>query len=224
MREIGSGGMGSVYLAVRDDDSYRQQVAIKLVRSGLANEFVLRRFRNEMQILAELNHPNIARLLDGGTTADGRPFLVMEYVEGVPINSYCESRRLPVVERLELWLCVASAVEYAHQHLVVHCDIKPGNIVVPDDGSPNLLGFGIARLVKADALDVGATATELAPMTPEYASPEQVRGETITTASDVYSLGILLFELLSGRRPYELEGRTPFEIARVICEQEPRRP
>jgi serine/threonine protein kinase/tetratricopeptide (TPR) repeat protein len=225
LRRIGQGGMGAVYLAERDDE-FRQQVAIKLVKRGMDSEFVLRRFRNERQILAALNHPNIARLLDGGTTTDGRPYFVMEYIEGKPITEYADQQRLSTAERLQLFQEVCAAVHYAHQNLVIHRDLKPSNILVTADGTPKLLDFGIAKLLNPElaAHTIEATAVAIRLMTPEYASPEQVKGEAITTASDVYSLGVLLYELLTGHRPYRLNSRAPHEVARVVCEEEPQKP
>ena len=220
VKEIGHGGMGTVYLAERDDEHYRQQVAIKLINPGLGGETIRRRFRNEMQILADLNHPNIARLLDGGETSDGVPYLVMEFVEGSPIDNYCKEHNLSTAQRLELFCTVCAAVQYAHQHLVIHRDIKPGNILVTGEGLPKLVDFGIAKLLDHERSN--ATATVLPFMTPEYASPEQVNGVSVTTATDVYSLGVVLYELLSGRSPYRLKSRVPHEIAKAICEQEPK--
>jgi eukaryotic-like serine/threonine-protein kinase len=181
-------------------DEYRKRVAIKLIKRGMDTEFVLRRFRNERQILAALDHPNIARLLDGGTSEDGLPYLVMEYIEGTPLDEYCDQRQLTIAERLQLFRQVCAAVHYAHQHLVIHRDLKPSNILVTADGTPKLLDFGIAKLLTpelaAETLD--QTQGGLRLMTPAYASPEQVRGEPITTASDVYALGVVLYELLTG--------------------------
>ncbi len=226
VREIGRGGMGTVYLGQRDDDAYQREVAIKLIKRGMDTDFVLRRFLQERQILASLDHPNIARLLDGGTTDDGLPFFVMEYVEGVSINDYADAHKLSTLQRLQLFRTVCAAVTYAHQNLVIHRDLKPSNILVTADGTPKLLDFGIAKLLRADE-DASGTATETIAqraMTPEYASPEQVRGERVTTASDVYSLGVVLYELLSGHRPYRLTNRRPDEIARIISEEQPERP
>ncbi|HLG95533.1 MAG TPA: protein kinase [Bryobacteraceae bacterium] len=224
VEEIGHGGMGVVYRAVRADDQFRKEVAIKVVRGGLNNEASDRRFKAERQILANLDHPYIARLLDGGAV-DGRPFVVMEYVQGVPIDEYCDSHRMPVRARLELFRKVCSAVAYAHQHLVVHRDIKPGNILVTADGQPKLLDFGIAKILDpAQNESANPTVTMMLLMTPEYASPEQMRGEAITTATDVYSLGVVLYGLLTGRRPYRTTGRLPHEMARAVLEQEPERP
>lgn len=224
--EIGRGGMGAVYLAVRADNAFHKRVAIKLVKRGMDTDFILRRFRRERQILAALSHPNIAVLLDGGSTEDGLPYFVMEYIEGQPIHRYADERRMTIVERLGLFAQVCAAVAYAHQKQVVHRDIKPGNILVTPEGTVKLLDFGIAKLLdaelEADTLDPTATALRL--MTPEYASPEQVRGQPVTPASDVYSLGVLLYELLTGRRPYRLTSRALHEMARIICEEEPTRP
>ena len=226
VREIGRGGSGAVYLAVRDDDEYRKTVAIKLLRSGMHDAETVRRFRHERQILASIEHPLIAKLLDGGSMPGGSPYLVMEYIDGLPIDVYCDANRLPVVRRLELFRKVCSAVQFAHQNLVVHRDIKPSNILVTPEGVPKLLDFGIAKPLDPAAFSLPADATLEGSrlMTPEYASPEQVRGEPVTTATDVYALGVLLYKLLTGTRPYRLRtGELP-EIVRAICEQEPPRP
>ena len=222
VREIGHGGMGTVYLAERDDEHYQQQVAIKFIKPGLGGDAIRKRFRNEMQILADLNHPNIARLLDGGQTVEGVPYLVMEYVEGRPIDVFCDEAQLSIQERLKLFSTVCAGVQYAHQHLVIHRDIKPGNILVTTEGLPKLVDFGIAKLLDDERSD--ATATALPFMTPDYASPEQVRGVAVTTATDVYSLGVVLYELLTGRRPYRLKSGVAHEVAQAICADEPRRP
>lgn len=225
LREIGRGGMASVYLAIRADDQYSKQVAIKLVNGVTNSEEVVRRFRNERQMLAVLDHPNIVKLLDGGATADGLLYLVMDYVQGVPISDYCDAHRLTIEERLELFRTVCAAVHYAHQNLVIHRDLKPGNILVNSSGAPKLLDFGIARLLNPELLgEAGLTRAALHPMTPEYASPEQVRGEPVTTASDVYSLGVMLYELLAGSPPYRIGRATLPELERVICLEEPQRP
>jgi len=224
-REIGRGGMGTVYLATRDDDQFEQQVAIKVVRRGMDTDLVLARFRNERQILAGFDHPNIARLFDGGSTETGLPYFIMEYVEGQAIDEYCDSRRLSTAARLELFRTVCLAVQYAHQNLVIHRDIKPSNILVTVEGVPKLLDFGIAKLLHSEATPgTATTAIVQRLMTPEYASPEQVRGERVTTVSDVYSLGVLLYELLSGHSPYHFKTLLPHDIAQVISDSEPQRP
>lgn len=224
--EIGRGGMGAVYLGVRNDDAYRRQVAIKVVKRGMDTDVIVRRFRHERQILASLDHQNIARLFDGGTTADGRPYLVMEYVEGQPIQRYATDHALSVRERLELFLTVCDAVQYAHRRQVIHRDLKPGNILVTSEGVPKLLDFGIARVLYPNAVNITTETTLPRPpgMTPEYASPEQMRGETPTAANDVYSLGVLLYELLTGRRPFELKCASPYEIVRAVDAAPPEKP
>jgi non-specific serine/threonine protein kinase/serine/threonine-protein kinase len=222
LEEMGEGGMGSVYRAIRADDQYEKEVAIKLVRGGSASGLLLSRFRAERQILARLEHPNIARLLDGGTF-EGAPYLVMELVHGEPIDRYCDRLCLNVRQRLELFRTVCSAVQYAHQHLIVHRDIKPSNILVTADGVPKLLDFGIAKLMSSST-GADDTRSMLLALTPEYASPEQARGEEICTASDVYSLGILLYLLLTGRHPYVRKGQSPHEMIRAISECEAPRP
>ena len=224
LRTIGRGGMGSVYLAARADDAYQKLVAIKVILRGLDSDEIVSRFRSECRILATLDHPNITRLLDAGTTADGLPYFVMEYIEGRPIEEYCDARKLSITERLRLFQQVCSAVRYAHQNLVVHRDIKPGNVLVTDEGVPRLLDFGIAKILAPSNEARDQTLTRLHPFTPEYASPEQVRGEAITTASDVYSLGILLYQLLTGLRPYRLETVGAADLERAICNQDPERP
>ncbi|HEV2845067.1 MAG TPA: serine/threonine-protein kinase, partial [Thermoanaerobaculia bacterium] len=213
IREIGRGGMGAVYLAARADEEYEKRVALKLVALGTAAEIV-RRFRSERQILARLDHPNIARLLDGGTTEDGRPYFVMEYVEGRPIDAVCAG--LPVEERLGLFREVCAAVHFAHQNLVVHRDLKPGNVLVTPEGAPKLLDFGIAKILDPQRTDPSLSELGLRPMTLLYASPEQVRGEAITTASDVYSLGVLLHVLLAGRPPYRAAAEDRRGLERAI--------
>jgi serine/threonine-protein kinase len=226
IRELGRGGMGVVYVAERADGQYEQRVAIKVIRREFGESDLRARFEAERQILAHLDHPNIGRLLDGGITEGGRPFLVMELVEGLPIDEYCNRHGLSVQDRLRLFCTVAQAVHHAHRNLVVHRDLKPSNIFVTMDGTPKLLDFGIAKIL--DPSTVGTTGPEtrtgLRLMTPEYASPEQVRGETITTATDVYGLGAVLYELLTGRRPYDLEGRTAGEVERIIQEAVPEAP
>jgi serine/threonine protein kinase/predicted Zn-dependent protease len=226
VREIGRGGMAVVYLGERDDQSYRKQVAIKMVKPGIDTEQILQRFRNERQTLAALDHSNIVKLLDGGSTEDGLPYLVMEYVEGLPIDQYCDLHTLSIDERLPLFRQVCSAVQYAHENLVIHRDLKPGNILIAKGGVPRLLDFGIAKLLNPGLTQVPlATRTGWRPMTPEYASPEQIRGRAITTAADVYSLGVLLFELLTGHRPYRAAvGQSLLEMERLVCETEPEKP
>jgi serine/threonine protein kinase len=218
---IGEGGMGAVYEGVRDDDQFRKRVAIKTLRLGVRTEPVLRRFRQERQILAELEHPNIARLLDGGTAADGTPYIVMERIDGEPLTAYADGRKLSIRQRLELFRQIANAVQYAHQKLIVHRDIKPGNILVDNDGVPKLLDFGIAKLLDAELAGAEAlTVTGYQMMTPDYASPEQVQGQPVTVSSDVYSLGAVLYELLSGARPHGLKSYDPTEIAEKVCLRE----
>jgi len=226
IRKIGAGGMGAVYLAARADDTFRKRVAIKLVRADLDTQAILRRFRQERQILAPLDHPNITRLLDGGTTEQGLPYFVMDYVEGTRIDEYCDNHKFSVDERVALFRKVCSAVEYVHQNLVVHRDLKPSNVLVTSEGTPKLLDFGIAKLLRPEffTTSLDATLTEARPMTPGYASPEQVRGEPVTTASDVYSLGVILYELLTSCRPYRLKGEAADEIRYAVCEQEPDKP
>ena len=224
-RLIGSGGMGAVYQAERVDQHFRQQVAIKLVRQRLTDPEIERRLVSERQILADLDHPNIARLLDGGTTSDGTPYLVMEYIQGMTIDDYCDGRRLDVTERLRLFRTICSAVHYAHQKLVVHRDIKPSNILVTDDGTPKLLDFGIAKLLDASgAATDGLTRHGVLVMTPENAAPEQVSGGAITTATDIYALGILLYRLLCGHPPYQVSGSRPRDLADIICHRQPEPP
>jgi non-specific serine/threonine protein kinase/serine/threonine-protein kinase len=221
---IGQGGMGVVYRALRDDDVFHKTVALKLVQ-GAADPEQPARLARERQILARLQHPNIATILDGGTTDEGQAYLVMEYVDGQPIDRYCDERALSTRERLILFHTVCAAVHYAHQNLVVHRDLKPANVVVTADGQPKLLDFGIAKLLAGGIdPDQAPTATLLPMMTPEYASPEQVRGQPITTASDVYSLGVVLYELLAGERPYLVRADSLEEIVRAVCETEPRLP
>ena len=226
-REIGRGGMGAVYEASRADNEFSKRAAIKLVKRGMDTDFILRRFRKERQILAALDHPHIGGLLDGGTTEDGLPYFVMEYIEGQPLYSYCDSHQLNITERLKLFRSICDAVNYAHQKQVVHRDIKPSNVLVTSEGVPKLLDFGIAKLLNpqlAGDITHDPTATAMRLMTPEYASPEQVQGAPTTPTTDVYSLGVLLYELLTGHRPYRLVNRAPHEIARVICEEAPAPP
>jgi non-specific serine/threonine protein kinase/serine/threonine-protein kinase len=225
VREIGRGGMGTVYLGIRVDDQYRKAVAIKVLRAALDRGVLHVRFARERQILASLDHPDIARLIDAGTTDDGQPYLVMDLVDGIPIDEYCERHALPLEARLAMFRRVCEAVHHAHRHLVVHRDLKPRNILVAADGSPRLLDFGIAKLLDADdGGTAGVTETGLRLMTPDYASPEQARGELVTTASDIYALGIILFQLLTGQRPYRLPSNRLDEIVRTICDTPAARP
>jgi serine/threonine protein kinase len=220
---IGRGGMGAVYRALRDDDEFKFEVAIKLVKRGMDTDYIVQRFRAERQILARLEHPNIGRLLDGGATEDGLPYVVMELIHGRCITEHCADRKLPLRERLQLFRSVCSAVQYAHQNLIVHRDLKPSNILVSDDGTVKLLDFGIAKLLQPESL-VSATLTGMRMLTPDYASPEQIRGGVITTAADIYSLGVVLYELLTDIRPHKITSNSPAEIEKVICEVEPDRP
>ena len=226
VRELGRGGMGAVWLARRADEQFEKLVAIKLLKRGTDTDEVLRRFRAERQILAHLDHPNISRLLDAGMTDDGLPYFVMEYVDGRRLTDFAREEHLPLRERLQLFLKICAAVQFAHQNLVVHRDLKPGNILVTAEGEPKLLDFGVARLLAPgdDAWQMTAAGQER--FTPGYASPEQVRGEAITTVSDVYSLGALLYEMLTGAPPHRFSSKTPTatQIAKAVCEEEPMRP
>ena len=224
-RLLGRGGMGAVYLAHRADGQYEQSVAIKLIDLPLATEVFRERFRQERQILAELQHPFIARLLDGGVTAAGDLYLVMEYVSGTPIDRYCDDKGLSITARIELFLHICEAVQHAHQHFVVHRDLKPDNILVAEDGTPRLLDFGTAKLI-APSVTADSTLTRegYLSFTPQYASPEQVMGGAITSATDSYALGVMLYQLLTGALPYELKNLTTGEMLRTICNQPPRRP
>ncbi|MDH5197997.1 MAG: serine/threonine-protein kinase, partial [Gemmatimonadota bacterium] len=223
VRQVARGGMGAVYLAERDDRQFQQRVALKFLRPGYDHEELRRRFATERRILGQLTHPSIARLLDAGVSPRGLPYLVMEFVDGAPIDRYCDEHRLGIDERLALFCRVSDAVQFAHQNLVVHRDLKPSNILVDDGGAVKLLDFGIAKLLEEEAVPAGSRAPTRW-MTPEYASPEQIRGGPITTATDTYALGILLFELLTGRRPYAITASSPAEIERAVCETEPPRP
>lgn len=224
VREIGRGGMGAVYLAERADGAFEQRVAIKLIKRGMDTDQVLARFRAERQILASLDHPNIARLLDGGTTDDGRPYFAMECIDGQPIDAYADAHRLTVPERLRLFLVVCEAVSHAHAQGVIHRDIKPLNILVSPGGVPKLLDFGIAKVLQDSPDDATSTVTGLRLLTPEYASPEQIEGRHATVASDVYALGVVLYELLTGHSPYRLTSRAPQDVAAVVCTTDPERP
>lgn len=217
LRTLGEGGMGMVYLAERDDEHFRRQVALKVIKRGMDTHRVIRRFRAERQILASLAHPNIGHLYDGGMTDDGVPFFAMEYVDGLPIDRYCEENGLDLRRRLDLMRDVCAAVQHAHQNLIVHRDLKPSNVLVDAEGTVKLLDFGIAKLLDDRAHpDDGMTMTGLRPLTPDYASPEQVRGETLTTAADIYSLGVLLHVLLTRERPHDLTTVPPHELAAAV--------
>ncbi|MBL8232235.1 MAG: protein kinase [Bryobacterales bacterium] len=222
---IGTGGMGAVYLAVRDDEQFEKKVAIKLVHQGHDSKFVLERFRQERQILAQLEHPNIARFLDGGITSDQVPYYVMEFIEGgEAVVAYCEKRGLPIAERLELFKSVCSAVQFAHKNLVVHRDLKPGNILVDAGAVPKLLDFGIAKVLSNEPRLTNVTMTAVRMLTPDYGSPEQVTGQPITTATDIYSLGAVLYELLTGLQAHNFKNYSTGEIERVICREDPAPP
>ena len=220
---IAEGGMGAVYQGVRVDDLYRKVVALKVIRRGVHGDYALRHFDTERQILAHLDHPSIAKLLDGGTTPDGRPYFVMDFIMGTPIDEYCDAHRLTIRERLDVFLTVCGAVHYAHQNLVIHRDLKPPNILITEEGAVKLLDFGIAKLVDPDSLGLN-TLTTMQAMTPEYASPEQLSGGNITTASDVYALGVLLFRLLTGHRLYQTASRAVDELSEHIRHRDPRKP
>lgn len=224
-QKIGEGGMAIVYSASRVDEQFTRRVAIKLIKRGMDTDEIIRRFKFEQQTLAGLNHPNIAKIFDGGTTESGLPYFVMELVEGERIEKYCSNESLTITERLDLFLKVCSAIQYAHQNLVVHRDIKPGNIFVTKDGTPKLLDFGIAKLLDPSSAQATIlTRTGLRFMTLEYASPEQLKGRRITTATDIYSLGVVLYELLTGSYPYKFDNSLPSEIERVVCTTEPEKP
>ncbi len=226
VRKIGSGGMGDVYLAEQSGEGFSQKVALKLIKRGMDTGAVLKRFLMERQILANLEHPNIARMLDGGSTNDGLPYFVMEYVDGEEVREYCNARKLGLVQRLELFRKICDAVTSAHQKLVVHRDLKPTNILVTKDGEPKLLDFGIAKLTSPDwnADTNEATITQFRIMTPEYASPEQLSGETTATSTDIYSLGVVLYELLTGERPHLSRGKSQKEIVDSVLSSEPPKP
>lgn len=226
IKEVGRGGMGAVFLAERADKEFDQKVALKIVHNQFANKSLIERFRNERQILASLKHPNIAHLIDGGTTENGLPYFVMEYVEGETLLDYCDKNKLNTDERLKLFQNICSAVSHAHKNLIIHRDIKPTNILLTKDGVPKLLDFGIAKPYTLIELKESVTLTQTGGrmLTPDYASPEQVSGEMVTTSTDVYSLGVVLYELLTGHRPYQLANQNPLESFKIICEREPTRP
>lgn len=222
--KIASGGMGDVFLAERADGEFEQKVALKLIRPGSSSSDIIERFKSERQILAKLQHPNIAQLLDGGITDEGLPFFTMEYVDGVSIDEYCDKNKLSIKQRLKLFSNVCSAVQFAHQNLIIHRDLKPSNILITESGQVKLLDFGIAKVFAENSEDAGLTKTGLFVMTPEYASPEQIRSGTITTATDVYSLGLILYKLLTGSFPYEIKNFTPLELEKSICLTEAEKP
>ena len=224
--EIGRGGMGTVYLASRADKAFEKKVALKLIKRGFDTDEIIERFRHERQILAVLEHPNITRLLDGGSTDDGLPFIVMDHVDGLPLRDYANKKKLSVIERLEIFLEICAAIAYAHKNLVIHRDLKPTNILVTADGTPKLLDFGIAKLVAADGDEktMGGTINAVRAMTPDYASPEQINGERVTTSSDVYSLGVVLYEILTGHHPYRFKKKSVDEINRILTDTSPTKP
>ena len=226
VEEVGRGGMGVVYRAVRADGEFDQTVAVKLIKRGMDTDLILKRFRRERQITAALNHPNIAYFLGGGSTEDGLPYFVMEYIVGKPLYKYCDDNRLSIKERLQIFRQVCWAVKAAHELGVVHRDLKPSNIMVNEVGKPKLLDFGIAKVLDPDIVgtDGEPTATQLRVMTPEYASPEQITGENVEASSDIYSLGVILYELLTGHRPYKFARKQPDDIARTIREEPPTTP
>src|SRR5580698_5058140 len=227
LRTLGVGGMGEVFLAERAEAEFVQQVAIKVVHVGTAGRAVHSRLKIERQILAQLDHPNIAHLLDGGSLPDGTAYIVMEYVDGVPIDTFCDSNRLDIAARLRLFQIVCAAVHYAHQNLIVHRDLKPSNILVTAAGVPKLLDFGIAKLLddrQAGHHTLAVTHADIRVMTPDHASPEQVRGQSITTSSNVYVLGVLLYKLLTGTSPFFISSMRLSEIERAICEKDPPLP
>ncbi len=226
IRMVGSGGMGAVYAAVRSDGEFDREVAVKVIRPGMATDDILRRFRQERQTLANLDHPNIAKLLDGGAAANRSPYLVMEYIDGKPIHRYCDEHHIPIDQRLMMFRDACSAVQHAHRHLIVHRDLKPGNILVTEEGVCKLVDFGIATILSGEPGQRHDTVTEASRriMTPQYASPEQIQGQRITTCSDVYSLGVILYELLTGHKPYRIDGRDRDAMERTICDIDPDMP
>lgn len=224
LRRLGEGGMGSVWLGERDDEEFERRVAVKVIKRGMDSDLVLRRFRVERRALGMLEHPSIARLLDAAMTPDGRPALIMEHVEGAPLDQYCADRSLNVRERLRLFVEICDAVAHAHRQLVIHRDLKPSNMFVTSDGRPKLIDFGIAKLLSDEETATSVTAPEQRMMTPRYASPEQIRGEAVTTATDIYSLGVVLYELLVGRAPFEPTSGSRAELGRLVCEQDPVAP
>lgn len=224
IRETGRGGMATVYLAERDDEQFDHQVAVKIVKKGMDSDQILDRFKKERQTLANLNHPNIAKLLDGGTTDDHMPYLVMEHIAGLPIDEYCERNDLSLADRLALLQKVCAAAHYAHQNLTIHRDLKPSNILVTNDGTPKLLDFGIAKILEDDPTETHITQTAQRFMTPDYAAPEQILGQPITTSTDVYALGVIAYQLLTGQRPFQRSTLSQHELELAIIESDPPRP
>ena len=224
IRELGFGGMGAVYLAERADGKFEQKVAIKMLKREFNVKKIRQTFKREKEILSKLNHPNIARLLDAGTTNDGVPYLVMEYIEGLPIDKFCEKKNLSLKPRLKLFNKICEAVSFAHQNLIIHRDLKPSNILVNEKGEPKLLDFGISKLLRAENSEEKTLVTAFGAMTPEYASPEQIRGETASTATDIYSLGVVLYKILTDSLPFDSKGKTNSELLKTITEQEPTAP
>ncbi|MET0752069.1 MAG: serine/threonine-protein kinase, partial [Pyrinomonadaceae bacterium] len=224
IREIGRGGMGAVFLAERCDGEFSQKVALKIVRQTIVDAETERRFRREREILASLNHPNIARLHDGGVSDAGEAFLAMEYVEGETLLEFAEAQNLPVEEKLRLFLKICAAVSYAHRNLTVHRDLKPSNILVTETGEPKLLDFGLAKILDENSFDQNQTATMFRAFTPAYASPEQILGKNVSTVSDVYSLGVVFYELLTGDKPFHFEGKSLEEIIQTITNAVPPLP
>jgi serine/threonine protein kinase len=223
-KELGRGGMGVVYQATRVDGTFQRRVAIKILRRDRNGDLFLDRFQRERQILAQLNHPHIAAILDGGATAEDEPYFVMEYVDGVPITTYCESHALSVDRKLDLFLQICDAVQYAHRSLTIHRDLKPGNILVTQAGAVKLLDFGIAKLIDVESPLPDEAALTAAILTPQYTSPEQIRREPVTTSADVFALGILLYEITTGEHPFRRKGSLPHEVMRAICEDDPPAP
>ncbi len=225
LKKIGRGGMGSVYLAERDDDAYKSQVAVKILRRGLKNKEIIEGFRAERQILAKLNHPNITHLLDGGMTTDGRPYFVMEYVEGKPITQYCDEKKLSLTKRIDLFKQICDTLAYAHQNLVIHRDLKPANILVTDEGIVKLLDFGIAKFIDDKPVLINnKISTEKRLLTPEYASPEQIKGEQMNTSSDIYQIGLVFYKLICGYLPFTFQKKTFTETEQIILKHIPLAP
>jgi len=224
--EIGIGGMGIVFKGNRDDKEFDQKVAIKILKQGLSSEYLLKRFQNERQTLANLQHPNIARLYNGGKTSEGLPYLIMEFIDGDPITEYCDKNNLSVEERLKLFIIVCNAVQYAHQNLIIHRDIKPENILVNKEGNTKLLDFGVSKLLDNENSENQEilTKTGMWHLTPEYASPEQIKGGNITTSSDIYSLGVLLYQIISGSAPYKIYNNSPLAISKILDEEKISKP